>query len=414
LETARIAVNSLPRGATGSYRGRLIEIRPARALGGAPGRWVCRVRWPGHAAGMRVGLVLGAGGVVGAAWLIGALDALHEETGWSPAEADHIVGTSGGAVVGALLADGLEPSSLSAYATGHVLDEGWDADVRLEALAARLGGRQRMDAIASRLTGTQMRPEFALPPLGPGSWPLALTTLRAPWRYTPSAVVAGWLPRGWVSTRPIIELVDAFVERDGPRHPAFWSVATDYATGRRVPFGREDAPVVRVGYAVAASCAIPGLYQPVRLAGRRYVDGGVSSPSNLDLLAGRELDVVIALNPSSSLAELIGGSPAERAAAAMRAMAGRRLGYEARKLRASGTEVVLLQPSREDLTHMGLNLMAHRRRRRIRVVDVARASTTEALRELRAAGVTLPGRPGRRHRARRRTADGDATPPTAA
>ena len=55
---------------------------------------------------MRVGLVLGAGGLVGASWLIGALEALESETGWAPAEAEFVVGTSAGSVVGALTAGG--------------------------------------------------------------------------------------------------------------------------------------------------------------------------------------------------------------------------------------------------------------------------------------------------------------------
>jgi NTE family protein len=59
---------------------------------------------------MRVGLVLGAGGVVGASWLIGALEALQDETGWEPSAAEVIVGTSAGSVVGALTASGMPPA----------------------------------------------------------------------------------------------------------------------------------------------------------------------------------------------------------------------------------------------------------------------------------------------------------------
>jgi len=50
-----------------------------------------------------VGLVLGAGGVIGGAWLTGGLQALANETGWDPMSADHIVGTSAGSMIGALL-----------------------------------------------------------------------------------------------------------------------------------------------------------------------------------------------------------------------------------------------------------------------------------------------------------------------
>jgi predicted acylesterase/phospholipase RssA len=47
----------------------------------------------------RVGVVLGAGGVLGGAWMAGALAALHTVTGWDPREADWLVGTSAGAVI---------------------------------------------------------------------------------------------------------------------------------------------------------------------------------------------------------------------------------------------------------------------------------------------------------------------------
>ena len=59
---------------------------------------------------MRVGLVLGAGGVVGASWLIGALEALESETGWRAENAEVIVGTSAGSVIGTLAAVGIPAS----------------------------------------------------------------------------------------------------------------------------------------------------------------------------------------------------------------------------------------------------------------------------------------------------------------
>lgn len=346
---------------------------------------------------MRVGLVLGAGGVVGAAWLIGALEALASETGWDPSSAENIVGTSAGSVVGALVAAGIAPAYLAAYSSGRTLDEVEDADGRVAALAARMGGRDKLDEVAARLSGDELRLKLALPPIGPGSWRLALNTLRHPRSHAPSAMVAGWLPRGFVSTEPITDLVTTFVGGDWPDHPGYWAVAADYRSGCRTVFGREDAPGATVGEAVAASCAIPGFYHPVCIGGRRYVDGGVCSLSNLDLLAGRGLDLVICLNPTSSLAEAMGGTPAERVGGAIRAMSGRRLGHEARKLRAEGTELLLVQPSREDVAGMGLNLMA--RGRRVEVMERARKTTALTLRELRGSGQLMPARNRRRRRA---------------
>src|SRR4051812_14969495 len=343
---------------------------------------------------MRVGLVLGAGGVVGAAWLIGALEALAAETGWDPSSADYIVGTSAGSVVGCLVAEGIAPEYLGAYSAGRPLDEVEEVDGRVAQLAARMGGQDKLDEVAERLSGDDLRLKLAPPPIGPGSWRMALSTLRNPRRHAPSAVMAGWLPRGFVSTRPISELVTTFVHGDWPDHPNYWAVAADYRNGCRTVFGREDSPPATVGDAVAASCAIPGFYHPVAINGRRYVDGGVCSLSNLDLLAGRDLDLVVCLNPTSSLAEAMGGTPAERVGALMRGMSGRRLGREARKLREEGTKLLILQPTQEDVAGMGMNLMA--RGRRVDVLERARRTTALALRDLRDTDAVLPAPTRRR------------------
>ena len=349
---------------------------------------------------MKVGLVLGAGGVVGAAWLIGALEALASETGWDPSSADHVVGTSAGSVVGALVADGIAPEYLAAYTGGRALDEVEDVDGRVACLAARVGGPEKLDQVAERLSGDELKLQLAPPPIGPGSWRLAINTLRHPRRHAPGAMLAGWLPRGFVSTAPISALIETFVAGEWPDHPNYWAIAADYRTGERVAFGRDDAPRATVGEAVASSCAIPGFYHPVCVEGRRYVDGGVCSMSNLDLLAGRGLDLVICLNPTSSMAEVAGGTPAERVGGLVRGLSGRRLGREARKLRDEGTELLIVQPTDEDVAGMGLNMMA--RGRRVEVMERARRTTALALRDLRDTDQLMPERnrrvPGRRVR----------------
>jgi NTE family protein len=325
---------------------------------------------------MRVGLVLGAGGVVGASWLIGALDALEAETGWRAGDAERIVGTSAGAVVGALAASGVPSEYMSAYAAGRTLEGFAEAE-------------SRADEISTKLPGSDYRLQLALPPIGPGSWRLALNTTLHLRRHAPAVVLAGWLPRGFISTGPIHGLVDGFVPGGWPDHPSYWAIAADYSTGKRVAFGRDDAPRTTAADAVAASCAIPGFYHPVKVAGRRYVDGGICSTSNLDLLCGAELDLVICLNPMSSVAPVAGGSPADRFAKLMRAAAGRRLAHEARKLRGEGTDVLVLQPGRDDCALMGLNLMSGSRR--VQVMEQARKSIARELHRLRGTHL-LPSR----------------------
>jgi NTE family protein len=356
---------------------------------------------------MRVGLVLGAGGVVGASWLIGALEALEDETGWALSDADAIVGTSAGAVVGALTASGLPPAYMSAYVAGHEVDEIADAAVR--AVEGRAGIDQALAMARSaeqdgaRPDGSGYRLARALPPIGPGSWRLAMRTLVQPRRHSPAALLCGWLPRGFVRTDPIGELIETFVPGDWPDHPSYWAVAADYWSGKRVAFGRGGAPDATVSKAVAASCAIPAFYHPVTVNGRRYVDGGICSPSNLDLLRDVDLDLVVCLNPMSSVAQLTGGSPGDRVGALVRAFAGRRLGHEARKLRDTGKKVLMLQPGADDVKVMGFNMMSGRRR--VEVTQTAAKSTALALRKLRGRDDSvLPERSRARSAAPRRRA----------
>jgi NTE family protein len=175
-------------------------------------------------------------------------------------------------------------------------------------------------------------------------------------------MLAGWLPRGFISNEPLKDTVRRVVPEGWTDHPSFWAVACDYANGRRVAFGRDDAPEAELADAVAASCAIPGFYKPVEIAGRRYVDGGLWSTSNLDIVRNEELDLVICFNPTSSLHPPFAWNPAERVASVMRGASGRRLGTERRKLVAAGTEVVLIQPVGEDHAVMGPNLMSSKNR----------------------------------------------------
>jgi NTE family protein len=315
---------------------------------------------------MKVGLVLGAGGIQGGAWLTGGLDALAEQTGWDPAEAEYVVGTSAGSMIGALCASGVPPWFMVAHSRGEVFDGVVDA-------------RGRPAADADRAAGARFELVRAWPPVGPGSWRLALRTLASPHRYTPATVATGWIPRGIFSTESLGDTIRRVVPSGWSPHPNLWIVACDYATGRRIAFGREGSPQAELADAVTASCAIPGIYHPVTIAGRRYVDGGIYSASNLDLLRAEGLDLVICLNPTSTLHPLRAINPRDAFNIAFQRASGRRLGSEAKKLRATGTEVVLIQPLHDDLHAMGPNLMSTRNRNR--VIEVARRTVAEQLAE---------------------------------
>lgn len=314
---------------------------------------------------MRVGLVLGAGGVLGGAWLTGGLAALARESGWDPGSADEIVGTSAGSVIGVLTAAGVPPWFMVAHSAGETF----------EGLAGPDG---RPAAEADRAGGGSFALHRGLPSLGLGSPRMALTALARPLRHTPLQLVAGWAPRGVFSTDSIADTVRRAVPGRWVAHPGYRAVACDYASGRRTAFGRADAPAAEIGDAVAASCAIPGFFRPVRIAGRAYVDGGVRSASNLDLVAGHGLDLAICLNPLSSRDRDLRRHPLDRFNALGRQASGRRLGYEAKKVRSRGTEVLMIQPVAEDLQAMGRNMMS--RGRRQQVLETAIRTVAEQLR----------------------------------
>jgi NTE family protein len=302
---------------------------------------------------MRIGLALGAGGVVGASWMIGALDALEERTGFRPADAGEVLGTSVGSLIGAMVAAEVPTTTMAAYASGES-----------GGALAELDGH---DAMAMRLARVPL-------PIGPGSLRMVLAARNR------ATLLTGLLPRGVVRTDAISGLIDRAIGSRWPSGCELRVIACDYASGARVEFGRERGPHSTPGEAVAASCAIPALYQPVRIGGRLYIDGGLHSHSNLDLLADADLDAVIALNPMSSSAWVGGGGLRERIAGARRRRSAMLLAAEVRALRERGTNVLVLEPAFADLAAMGPNMMA--RDRLVAVIEAGRASTDRALRRL--------------------------------
>lgn len=290
---------------------------------------------------MSTGLVLGAGGVLGAAWTIGALAALQEHDGRYPGDADVLVGTSAGSVMAAALGCGTPVEVLVGGQTGTDATLEYDHDA---------GG--------------------ALPPLprpGIGSPRGVLSSALRPWRVTPMAALSAVLPQGRGTLGPVGQVVDAVLPAGGwAPHPRTWVVAMDYDNGRRVVFGRDGAPPADLRDAVMASCAIPGWYAPVRIGGRRYVDGGACSPTSLDLLArvpeAQQLDEVVVLSPMTSTTFDSPGTVAARLERRFRRLVTKRLLAEARRVEAAGTRVTLLCPGPEDLAAIGANLMDPRRR----------------------------------------------------
>jgi NTE family protein len=289
-----------------------------------------------------VGLVLGAGGVVGQSYHAGVLAALEHDFGWDPRTAEVIVGTSAGSITGMLLRVGVPASELAAWAVkaplsaeGQILHDivGSEAPHFDPFRAAELVRR---------------------PPSLPGSEMVLRAALR-PWRFRPLAAALALLAPG---TRDIAEELTALNEVEGQEWPErdLWICAVRRRDGRRVVFGREDGPEAPLHLAIAASCAVPGYFTPVQIGDRTYVDGGAHSPTNAAVLRRRDLDLVIVVSPMSGPA---GRSP--DVYAAVRWHARHLARREVAALRRSGPEVVVLQPGPDEQQVMGNDFMAHHR-----------------------------------------------------
>ncbi len=308
----------------------------------------------------RVGLVLGAGGVAGGAFHAGVLAALEEATGWDPRQAAIVVGTSAGSITATSLRAGLTAADMLARAEDRPMSPHGVAIMR------KVGPLRGPPLLRSTA--------MARPPAQLGAT-LARAVAR-PLSVRPWALVAGLIPEGSVSTDLISAGIGGLFPNEWPTEP-LWVCAVRQADGRRVVFGRHGRrpPLPEV---VAASCAIPGFFSPVTIEGQAYIDGGVHSPTNLDVLGGRDLDLDLVL--VSSPMSLSGRRLRLGADQAMRRWSGALLDTEALRLRRRGLQVVAFQPTAEDAAVMGPNAMDPRRR-----AAIARQARESTLRRLRRA-----------------------------
>jgi len=205
-------------------------------------------------------LVLGAGGHAASAWEIGVITGMAEG-GVDVRDADVIVGTSAGSLVGALISSKLTPEELFQRQT----------DARLQTKET-----------APPVDFTRWRAEFVRAKEGPGD---AVAVLK---RY------------GALALQTATDLEEARRNMIAARLPsANWPegglriVAVDVESGERRAFDRSSG--VELIDAVAASGAVPGIWPPVALRGRRYMDGGVYSIDNADLAAGCEEALIVTL-----------------------------------------------------------------------------------------------------------------------
>lgn len=250
-------------------------------------------------------LVLGGGGVTGVAWELGLLAGLAGH-GLRLDEAELVVGTSAGSVVGAQVRSG---TPLTQLYEAQLRPPREEASARLGTAVllrwAWAGGRGRDAARARARIGA-----------------LALSA-RTPSEQSRRAVIAARLPSPqWPAARLLVTAVDA-------------------ASGEFVVFDADSG--ASLVDAVGASCAVPGVWPPVTIGDRRFVDGGVRSPVNADLAAGCERVVVLAPTRAA-----VGPMP--------------RLSAQVAALRAAGARVAVVSPDRAARTAIGRNVLDPARR----------------------------------------------------
>lgn len=205
-------------------------------------------------------LVLGGGGVTGIAWELGILAGLAE-AGVELTSADVVVGTSAGSVVGALVTGG---PVAAAY------------ERQLEPPTTERPARVGLGVLLW-YAGAMFAPDTRLARARIGALALAADTVPEQARRDVIAARLGDL--------------------DWPARQRLLITAITADDGELVAFERDSG--VSLVDAVAASCAVPGVWPPMTVNGRRYIDGGIGSPANVDLAAGCEAVVVLAPIPAS-------------------------------------------------------------------------------------------------------------------
>jgi NTE family protein len=263
-------------------------------------------------------VVLGGGGPVGIAWESGLAAGLAE-TGADLAAADFIMGTSAGSVVGAQLALGRPAESLARTQLANAQAPNRGNPTPGQAAPDLLPLMELMTRAASH----QGPPEDLRREIGAFALQ-AKTPAEDQFIASFGAAIgsAEWPPKRYACT------------------------AVDTASGEFVVWDNDSG--VPLAAAVASSCSVPGIYPPITINGRRYMDGGMRSATNADLAKGYDTVLVVAVTAAAA------GPMAE----AFRA----RLEGELEALRAGGSTVELIVPDAASQSAFGLNLMDFSRR----------------------------------------------------
>lgn len=240
----------------------------------------------------KAALVLAGGGVTGAFYEIGALCALDEQLPALGANGfDLYVGTSAGALVGACLANGITPRNMLRQADAS--DRG--------ATPLRIGDIFTLDRGGVLGRGLRL----------PGALAGAIRTLMSKREHTSLLdaieALADALPSGLYDSAALERYLGAVLTLPGCTNDfralrrELAIIATDLDTGERAVFGAPPLDETPIARAVAASSAVPLIYQPVSIGGRDYIDGGIRGTASLDVAIERGARLIVCVNPQTPL-----------------------------------------------------------------------------------------------------------------
>ncbi len=267
-------------------------------------------------------LVLSGGGAVGIAWQTGLTVGLAR-AGVRLADADFVVGTSAGSAVGAQIALGRDlEAQVARYGAASTEAAGRAASTGT-ASAGAAGMAQRMQGLMALMAeaGTSELPEEAM------RSKIGAFALEA-------------------ETGPEELFVNVFNYLAGEAWPTqYVCTAVEAATGTfQVWDAKTDAPLER---AVASSCAVPGIFPPITINDKRYIDGGMRSGTNADLAAGHDRVLIVTLMGAQAAA---GSDPR-----AVRAR--QRMESERAAITGVGGTIETVGPDAEAASAIGVNLM---------------------------------------------------------
>ncbi|GAB4530203.1 MAG: patatin family protein [Anaerolineales bacterium] len=297
----------------------------------------------------KTALVLAGGGLTGAVYEVGALRAIDDLlVDRTVNDFDVYVGTSAGALVGSLLANGITPEDMMRTLDGSHPD-------LLPIERRHIFNVKRSELLKSTL---------ALPKKVSHSWweyirKQDMTFFDLAWS------LLGVLPSGLYDGMALDRyLRDVLVQRErcncfqGLEKPLY-IVATDLDSGERMVFSHET-PDVPISTAVAASSAVPLVYRPVRIGEREYVDGGLRGNASLDIAIEAGATMIVCINPMVPF-----DNHDHRAIPAMATSNGRQAHY----LSESGVNFIANQVTRI-LTHASIRYHVKQLRRAHPEVDI--------------------------------------------